>query len=592
MSTEGVMDELVAEFGPDFIKLRTENMVLKGNEEKYRNQLQKANSDIIDLRQQLKNKDSSGHDVYVWLQKRMDDQYEELEEMENKIFQLRKQLEDEQQSSKETKTALEEEFAEKEHKLNAEISQLKNDLTAVKEFRANKEQLEKDHEELGKRLMEAKKTHDENLQKLERKYLQEKDQMKQLMLVKIKETKKKLQLRNHGQLHTTTKRTIMENEQMTTELQYQSKETEKILVRLDKIQRESKEVKRKNEILILENEEFAKKNRFYQNLIKKLHTKLQNKEAVLMESKSRAINLMHTAHASLKAESEKEIESLQGKVNELEENLRKALRELKAKRRGAQGAEDMYNRLIMHQNDAMVFLLNTLGDVKTQIAHNQNQMGGRQNSVSSTDVKLGEMEGPQRLTIMNFFFRHLKELLDARNSLGEMKSASNSISLPPIAAENSLYGVAEATRGKTTKNTNNLLPTGWDEAMSTSALDELARELGATRTQKKKMKNSSTQTISIAKPLFLSQQETRDTNFASPHYGGSLTLNDADAYGFNQSKSFSGGPSYSFHPSSISSTDGWGKRVVSKALNPRGPRTFLRRGYGNGPPKYQTRRKK
>ncbi len=29
------------------------------------------------------------------------------------------------------------------------------------------------------------------------------------------------------QLHTTTKRTIMENEQMTTELQYQSKETER-----------------------------------------------------------------------------------------------------------------------------------------------------------------------------------------------------------------------------------------------------------------------------------------------------------------------------------------------------------------------------
>ena len=61
---------------------------------------------------------------------------------------------------------------------------------------------------------------------------------------KIKETKLSLLAMTEDQLHTTTKRTIMENEQMTIELQYQSKETEKLLVQNEKLKEENASMRR------------------------------------------------------------------------------------------------------------------------------------------------------------------------------------------------------------------------------------------------------------------------------------------------------------------------------------------------------------
>jgi len=53
----------------------------------------------------------------------------------------------------------------------------------------------------------------------EREFVSEKERLKKDMLTKIKETKLSLLAMTEDQLHTTTKRTIMENEQMTIELQ-------------------------------------------------------------------------------------------------------------------------------------------------------------------------------------------------------------------------------------------------------------------------------------------------------------------------------------------------------------------------------------
>ena len=79
---------------------------------------------------------------------------------------------------------------------------------------------------------------------LERKMFHEKERIKKEFLIKIKETKQNLLSMTEDQLHTTTKRTIMENEQMTTELQYQSRETEQLLKMNTKLRFENKELQR------------------------------------------------------------------------------------------------------------------------------------------------------------------------------------------------------------------------------------------------------------------------------------------------------------------------------------------------------------
>merc|ERR1719446_1138398 len=80
------------------------------------------------------------------------------------------------------------------------------------------------------------------------------------------------------QLHTTTKRTIMENEQMITELQYQSKETEKLLGQNRKLEKSLQETRRELGLSKETEQELAKRTQFYQKLIKKLHEKLKAKE--------------------------------------------------------------------------------------------------------------------------------------------------------------------------------------------------------------------------------------------------------------------------------------------------------------------------
>ena len=122
---------------------------------------------------------------------------------------------------------------------------------------------------------------------LERKMFHEKERIKKEFLIKIKETKQNLLSMTEDQLHTTTKRTIMENEQMTTELQYQSRETERLLKMNTKLRSDNKELKRNVSLTEEAGREYAKKTYFYQKLIKKLHEKIQNQTVLHEDQKSK-----------------------------------------------------------------------------------------------------------------------------------------------------------------------------------------------------------------------------------------------------------------------------------------------------------------
>ena len=131
----------------------------------------------------------------------------------------------------------ERQLEQQESRARIDINGLKSDLGAAKEkldalteFAEKKDIIEETLANLKAELEREKLDHAKNVQELERRNVQEKERLKKEMLIKIKETKQNLLSMTEDQLHTTTKRTIMENEQMTTELQYQCKETEKLLV--------------------------------------------------------------------------------------------------------------------------------------------------------------------------------------------------------------------------------------------------------------------------------------------------------------------------------------------------------------------------
>lgn len=86
---------------------------------------------------------------------------------------------------------------------------------------SEQESLEQAVRELREKLEDEKRQHAVHVSELERRNVSEKNRLKKEMLRKVKETKLSLLAMTEDQLHTTTKRTIMENEQITTELHYQ-----------------------------------------------------------------------------------------------------------------------------------------------------------------------------------------------------------------------------------------------------------------------------------------------------------------------------------------------------------------------------------
>merc|ERR1719474_1446479 len=84
---------------------------------------------------------------------------------------------------------------------------------------------------------------------------------------KATENKRRLSWSAEDQLHTTTKRTIMENEQMTIELQYQSKETEKLLTQVEQVKSENRQLQRQIELHQKTEKMLATRTHFLQRLV-------------------------------------------------------------------------------------------------------------------------------------------------------------------------------------------------------------------------------------------------------------------------------------------------------------------------------------
>ena len=106
----------------------------------------------------------------------------------------------------------------------------------------------------------------------------EKNKLKKEMLRKVKETKLSLLAMTEDQLHTTTKRTIMENEQMTTELQYQSRVAERLVKQNEQLLKDHRTMKRQIELHQDAERLLATRTGFFQRVIKKLNERVKELE--------------------------------------------------------------------------------------------------------------------------------------------------------------------------------------------------------------------------------------------------------------------------------------------------------------------------
>jgi hypothetical protein len=117
-----------------------------------------------------------------------------------------------------------------------------------------------------------------NVNELERRNVMGKDRLKNEMLRKIRETKLSLLAMTEDQLHSTTKRTIMENEHITSELQFQSKASETISKQNLELRDENKRLKRQHKSVEAEKQRLATGTLYAGKLIAKLKVRVDQLE--------------------------------------------------------------------------------------------------------------------------------------------------------------------------------------------------------------------------------------------------------------------------------------------------------------------------
>jgi len=227
-----------------------------------------------ELHRSLQSMDDKHTAMFLYKQRETAKQVEHQRELDATIAQMQQQHEATVAKHKAEVAALGTAHLAQVVALEERMAAIQAKYESLAQFQVEKNDLEAALHKYRSLLEQEKAHHALNVGELERRNVMEKDRLKNEMLRKIRETKLSLLSMTEDQLHTTTKRTIMENEQMTTELQYQSKETERIIKKNAKLQEENAKLRREAELAAGTQTIMAKKTMFFTTLIQKLQGKI------------------------------------------------------------------------------------------------------------------------------------------------------------------------------------------------------------------------------------------------------------------------------------------------------------------------------
>jgi hypothetical protein len=165
--------------------------------------------------------------------------------------------------------------------LASQCSRYKAELTELTSFAAVKSDMEKKiimYEEL---IQKKETEHRGNVHNLERKILQNKNQIKREMIQRVNEAVATFRRVADQQMAETTKRALRENVSITSQLKKMSSKTIDLLEENKSLSEKVSKLTRLNSILAQTEQEFAKKNQSNQSIIRMLVEKLRESDKML-----------------------------------------------------------------------------------------------------------------------------------------------------------------------------------------------------------------------------------------------------------------------------------------------------------------------
>jgi len=364
------------------------------------NRALKENSQLF--KEDFQHKIEEQEEIILFLEKTVND-------LKKRQKALQKEYENQEKEKKEAEVA----YTQKEKALKADydklisgleerMRKLKKKLDDLHDFQAHKEVVESELQAVKKDLKYEKSDREQKEAFLERRFLSERERLKKEMLRKIRETKLRLLAMTEDQLHTTTKRTIMENEQMTIELQYQSKETEKLLTQVEQVKSENRQLQRQIELHQKTEKMLATRTHFLQRLVDQFNDQKKKEDNRLNAEKD------HNRELQEQQKFHKNEELRQAKVmarKECQTQIKSQASEIRRLKTEVLRSHDRLNSLLQIQDDSITFIWTCLESVRAEL---EDEKGGKVYPAKDQKrVLLTTLDKKQRERVLNLLFSKL-----------------------------------------------------------------------------------------------------------------------------------------------------------------------------------------
>lgn len=197
------------------------NGMLMDQLEELEEQKTKLLLNLKECKEKYEQQKSDQTDIYYYLNKKLDENYETIALLEEQILNEQTQREVHERKLEKRIEDLEAKLVADELKYKNKLKEAEEKLQKLKEFSDNKDELERNFEKLLETLETERKHYSELVDENERKSIRERDRFRKDCLVQFEEYKQKLQDEADDKLSSKTKKTLKTNKMIKTELTYQ-----------------------------------------------------------------------------------------------------------------------------------------------------------------------------------------------------------------------------------------------------------------------------------------------------------------------------------------------------------------------------------
>ncbi|XP_041469637.1 basal body-orientation factor 1-like [Lytechinus pictus] len=286
---------------------------------------------------------------------------------EDLISKLQKQLKDTRRESRKEKQQIIEDFTERFHQLEQaltdkteEVKMMQSELKLVKEFRRKRGQMQKELDEIKEEMFLTNKEHQQQLQRMEHKFFEEKIRLQQEASQKIAELAERAHTEAISNLDETTRSVYKENVRLTEALNYHVKEADELRAEKEKLLKENSQIKGDRELqdqLIQEKVISSKKQ-------KKQINELQEKVQSLETSLSHVVKEFEREQKS-----SQQLAGIEAESSKVE--IAKLMRTVDMQTKEMNKVKKLAKTILDQRTEMEQFFLDSLEMVKKEIVANQ-----------------------------------------------------------------------------------------------------------------------------------------------------------------------------------------------------------------------------